>query len=239
MRMQILSDLHFEFHADRGRAFVESLDTSGVDVLVVAGDLAPCRQLERALLRLSNRYPHVVFVAGNHEAYHASPSDVAMVKRELRRVSNLHWLECETVTIGGVRFVGTTLWFEQLPGRTNYLNDFDLIEDFVPWVYEQNREAQVYLETAVRQSDVVVTHHLPSHQSVAPRFVGSPLNRFFVSDVERVMRDKRPQLWVHGHTHASCDYRIDGTRVVCNPLGYVGHDRNSAFNDRLIVEVKS
>jgi len=35
MRLQLLSDLHFEFHRDGGRSFVESLDPSGVDVLVL------------------------------------------------------------------------------------------------------------------------------------------------------------------------------------------------------------
>ena len=34
MRIQLLSDLHFEFHRDNGRSFVESLDPDGVDVLV-------------------------------------------------------------------------------------------------------------------------------------------------------------------------------------------------------------
>jgi predicted phosphodiesterase len=40
MHIQLLSDLHFEFHADHGQSFVESLDPRGVDVLVLAGDIA-------------------------------------------------------------------------------------------------------------------------------------------------------------------------------------------------------
>lgn len=236
MRVQILSDLHFEFHADVGRSFVAGL-CPDVDVLVVAGDLAPSRQLESSLHLLCDRYSQVVFVSGNHEFYHASPREVAQLKRKLSLVPNLHWLECETTVIGGVRFVGTTLWFEHLPGCTDDLNDFHMIEDFVPWVYEQNRESQSYLETAVRSGDVVITHHLPSQRSVAPKFTDSPLNQFFVCDVERVMRDRRPQLWVHGHTHTSCDYLIDKTRVVCNPLGYVRFDVNPTFDARSIVEV--
>ena len=30
----------------------------------------------------------------------------------------------------------------------------------------------------------------------------------------------RAAVWIHGHTHTSFDYRIQGTRVVCNPRGY-------------------
>ena len=40
MRLQLLSDLHFEFHRDGGRSFVDSLDPGGIDVLVLAGDIA-------------------------------------------------------------------------------------------------------------------------------------------------------------------------------------------------------
>ena len=29
----------------------------------------------------------------------------------------------------------------------------------------------------------------------------------------------RAQLWIHGHTHDSFDYVVNGTRVVCNPRG--------------------
>jgi Icc-related predicted phosphoesterase len=32
----------------------------------------------------------------------------------------------------------------------------------------------------------------------------------------------RPALWLHGHTHGSCDYKLGDTRVVCNPMGYPG-----------------
>ena len=28
-------------------------------------------------------------------------------------------------------------------------------------------------------------------------------------------------LWIHGHTHTAFDYTVDGTRVVCNPRGYL------------------
>ena len=47
------------------------------------------------------------------------------------------------------------------------------------------------------------------------------------------------QLWVHGHTHDSFDYTVDGTRVVCNPRGYAkaGVDENPRFDPDFIVEI--
>ena len=85
---------------------------------------------------------------------------------------------------------------------------------------------------------VVVTHHAPSPRSIHARFEGSPLNGCFVSDLERLM-GPRVSLWIHGHTHDSFDYTVRGTRVVCNPRGYVlqGAVENAAFDPALVVEV--
>jgi Icc-related predicted phosphoesterase len=85
----------------------------------------------------------------------------------------------------------------------------------------------------------VITHHAPSPKSVHPRFAGSPLNACFVSDAERLIDGRRAQLWIHGHTHDSFDYTVNGARVLCNPRGYAkdGVNENAAFDARLTVEV--
>src|SRR5690606_37391535 len=82
---------------------------------------------------------------------------------------------------------------------------------------------------------VVVTHHLPSAQSVNPKFTGDLLNAAYASDLDQVIEDGRPALWVHGHTHDSCDYQFGDTRVVCNPRGY--DDENAVFDRKLVVEI--
>jgi hypothetical protein len=45
-------------------------------------------------------------------------------------------------------------------------------------------------------------------------------------------------LWIHGHTHESFDYVVNGTRVVCNPRGYAPRDLNPAFDPGLTVDVQ-
>jgi hypothetical protein len=42
---------------------------------------------------------------------------------------------------------------------------------------------------------------------------------------------------VHGHTHFSFDYRLNGTRVVCNPRGYLPYEPNAQFDPGLVVDV--
>jgi hypothetical protein len=44
-------------------------------------------------------------------------------------------------------------------------------------------------------------------------------------------------VWIHGHTHDSCDYVEEGTRVVCNPRGYGPFELNAAFDPILTIEV--
>ncbi|KAB2894183.1 MAG: metallophosphoesterase, partial [Burkholderiaceae bacterium] len=69
-------------------------------------------------------------------------------------------------------------------------------------------------------------------RSIHPRFAGSPLNASFVSHAEHLLDSRRVQLWIHGHTHDSFDYRLHGTRVVCNPRGYAkdGVNENPRFD---------
>jgi len=86
---------------------------------------------------------------------------------------------------------------------------------------------------------VVITHHAPSRKSIHPRFVDSLLNACFVSDAERLIGADRAQLWIHGHTHDSFDYFVNGTRIVCNPRGYAkaGVNENPLFDPDLMIEV--
>lgn len=83
---------------------------------------------------------------------------------------------------------------------------------------------------------VVVTHHLPSWRSVAPRFLQAPSNAAFASDLDELFGPVA--LWVHGHTHHSFDYRAGGTRIVANPRGYPLKDggfENPGFTPDLLV----
>jgi len=85
---------------------------------------------------------------------------------------------------------------------------------------------------------VVITHHAPHRASVAPRFAGDLLSPAFASELPAVFFAV-PALWVHGHTHACCDYVVHNTRVVCNPRGYVqaGQGESPGFSLHRVIEV--
>jgi predicted phosphodiesterase len=70
MKLQIMSDLHFEMHADGGAELIRDLDPTGVDVLVLAGDITMARHYEdlaNVFKPLARKYRHILYVPGNHE----------------------------------------------------------------------------------------------------------------------------------------------------------------------------
>lgn len=233
MRVQILSDLHFEFDRDDGEVFARAVPIAG-DVLILAGDLIPLREADpvrRAFRWFCDRFPHVIFVPGNHEYYGTRPVDAeALLATCAQGIPNLHVLNPGIVTLHGIRFVGAALWFPDTPDEILYrgsMNDFQLITGFVPWVRDTHATHLAFLRTHVRPGDVVVTHHLPHPRSIVPRYAGSSLNRFFVAgDAAGLVERSGAQLWVHGHTHAPCDYSVGETRVICNPRDYPSEARN-------------
>jgi predicted phosphodiesterase len=241
VRVELISDLHFEDHADCGLEFVAQLDAADVDVLVVAGDLASAELLPDAFARLCDLYPAVVYVAGNHEFFGGAPGELFdLLGLVGARLPNLVALENEAREVAGLRFAGTTLWYprtrDALLSR-NVMPDFARIDDFEPWVWEASRRAKDFLGAEAAKADIVVTHHLPSWRSVGPEFAGDTLNACFVHDVlGSCCSQGRPPIWMHGHTHRSVDYVERGVRVLCNPFG--GPEAmNPTYVEKFVIDV--
>ena len=234
MKTYICSDLHFEFHKDGGLDFIKS-NYNDADTIIVAGDLSCSDTLILSLGILCTKFKTVIYVSGNHCYYGSSSSDMNETRfKALKTYPNLHWLDKEVVEIDGVKFAGCTLWFEKDRLSDIFkmgLSDFHVIRGFDPWVYSENKRCLDFLDKNVDKDTIVITHHLPSYQSVSRRFIGSDINRYFVSPLaEMIIREKSPRLWVHGHTHDSKDYMLENTRVYCNPLGYIDLEINKTFN---------
>jgi predicted phosphodiesterase len=231
MRIHVLSDLHLEV------APFAPPDT-GADVVILAGDIHNASQgLEWAARCFRGK--RVVYVPGNHEYY---DGELAAIGRTLAADAarlGVTLLDNAEAVIGGVRFLGTTLWTDfcldgierrdQVMALSRpYIVDFRAIRSgnspFTPEAsVELHLAARAWLEARLAArfdgKTVVVTHHAPHPGSVHARFADHPANGGFVSNLEALMG--RAAVWVHGHTHNSFDYRVDGTRVVCNPRGYV------------------
>jgi predicted phosphodiesterase len=241
MKIRLLSDLHYEFHADGGRQFTSRLDPEGCDLVVLAGDVCNAEGIEDALGMLAERFAPrpVVYVPGNHEFYGQSrrPSVLAKIRRAVGAHPNLHWLQRQTFEHMGVRLVGCSLWFSKSDADRGPMNDFRCIPDFEQWVYAESDADAEFLLREVRPGDVVVTHYLPCAEVVAPRWCGSPLNAFFMREMRSVILGKQPALWLFGHTHDSVRTQVADTHLACNPFGYALREENPDFDPNLTLEI--
>lgn len=239
-----MSDLHI---AERGprdyAAFLSAIQTDA-DVLVLAGDIisAAPRDVEWSTARLKHfaeAYEAVVFVPGNHEFYGTSIAAGMDRLREMAAKAGIYLLEPEKIVeIGGRRFLGGTLW---QPAGTEAdaaapISDHRHIYDFATEAPKQFEALRDFLDAELRAGDVVVTHHAPSMQSLAPQWFGDPCNRWFIThEMEPLLRDRGAALWVHGHVHTPFNYRLGTTQVVCNPRGYLME--GVEFNYREVAEL--
>lgn len=244
LTLQVASDLHLEFHADLGRSFIEAMDPAGVDVLVLAGDIMTARPLNsvrETLKRFADRYAQVIYVPGNHELWGSkSEGAITLLGNAAETLSNVSLLNNQVITCKGQRFLGGPMWFPQWSPLRDYvatqMEDFKQIVDFDSWVVAENRKFQKFAEENLKLGDVVLTHYLPSFKSVAPKYQGASTNEFFICEMDHLIQEKKPSLWIHGHTHESMDYQLFDTRIVCNPFGYP-RQLNPAYQEKMLISV--
>jgi hypothetical protein len=254
MKIALMSDLHLS---------VQPMPAPRVDadVVVLAGDLhRPAGAIEWA--RQFGDTP-TLFVAGNHEFY---GGDLVGTLHELHRQakgSSVRVLENDVWYHQDVRFLGCTLWSDYrlydspqhreqgLQQASAMVRDFsrirvapDFDELFTPAVAQLLFDRSVaWLERQFAVSHegptVVITHFAPARGSIAPQFLDSPLNACFVSDLQAQIERWQPALWLHGHVHDSCDYRIGRTRIIANPRGYApkGVVENKRFDAMLTIDL--
>ena len=231
MRLQLISDLHLEFHKGRALAIVESLPVEkGLDFLVVAGDtvvpkamgLPVCGAVWAALAQMAR---HVLTVHGNHEYYGKATKqwlDLSMAAIFASHPS-IHWLDNRELVLDGVKFVGGTMWYPVGDGNNGaykrMVSDCYQIADF-NWAERENAVFNIVVNTHADRDTIVVTHHLPHRMATPREFVGDQSNRFFVSDQSHTMMVRRPKLWLFGHTHTPYDGWYEDTHLACNPYGY-------------------
>ncbi len=253
MKLHILSDLHLS----RGALEIPRNDA---DLVILAGDIA--RPPEAVAWARGLGKP-VLYVPGNHEFYGGGIANTVQALRGLCGGTRIHVLDRDELIIGGVRFLGTTLWTDfmlwgeggqralAMQEAQRFMRDFQTIQAdpaanrlFTPHDCAALCRANAgWLDSRLAQvhagPTVVITHHAPSRLSIHPRFADSLINGCFVSDLQHLAGGQRAQLWVHGHTHDSFDYLLKGTRVVCNPRGYAkdGVNENPLFDSNFVVEI--
>ena len=240
MRVQLISDLHLERYPDFRPAAAPD-----ADLLVLAGDIGSYQAGSRlpdadfglghyATTGPAAAWKQVLYIPGNHEFDGLPYADTYARLRATCERLGITWLEREVVTVGGVRFVGSTLWsdFDAYAGREKHLGrqlaarekafraanfylrkNTTLIAD-APALAEEIRalalDAQAWLRDTLKQAHagttVVVTHFAPSLRSADPRYGANPGTAGFCNSLDELL--PLASVWMHGHLHCPNDYSV-------------------------------
>lgn len=142
MKIAVCSDIHLEFGP------IELNNTDNANVLILSGDICVAKDLphsdskkgdiSRKFFRMcALRFPHVLYVMGNHEHYHGDFATTGkIIKEELAQYANVHLLDRETKVIDDVTFIGGTLWTDMnkedgitLMHMKSMMNDFRMVKN--------------------------------------------------------------------------------------------------------------
>ncbi len=243
-RYFVTSDIHSNFGKPHVREFPVVDDVDGI---IIAGDIgqANYNYIRESIGWFSDNYNHVVAIPGNHDYYDQKsfPETFDKFSRINDSYSNVDFFgypgSVDSIKIGDTTVWGNTLWFPDHRASDKYLkyasqlNDFSCIWGFVPWVYEENARA-IEIFSNIGEGDVVISHHAPSWRSVYIDYVGDWFCNFYVTDIEDIIVERKPKIWIHGHMHDSVKYEIGETKVFCNPFGYP--NQRTGFSS-VIVEI--
>lgn len=151
MKLALCSDVHLEF----GTVVLENTDNA--EVLILSGDICvendldvydrvqdemgfmrgKSREYHQFFRQVCDAFPHVIYIAGNHEHYHGDyATTLSELKRKLSHYTNLHVLDKETFALDDVVFVGGTLWTDMnkedpitMSQIRGMMNDYRLVGD--------------------------------------------------------------------------------------------------------------
>ena len=250
MAVQILSDLHLE----TPKAYDVFNIMPKAPYLALLGDIGNVASHKddclAFLTRQLNQFRAVLFILGNHEAYHsnwpetldilrafekdvrndASLGDFVLLDRAVYRMPDTN-----VVILGCSLF--SSISAESHMAVSLGINDFFVIND---WDVDSHNEAHkrdiAWLNTQVaelEQSDVrimIFTHWSPSKdaRAIDPRHATSSITSAFSTDLseEKCFKSEKVKIWAFGHTHYNCDFTVerkDGVgslRLLANQRGY-------------------
>jgi 3',5'-cyclic AMP phosphodiesterase CpdA len=258
-RLWIFSDLHQDW-ADN--AWDPLPHAPPFDIAIIAGDLHS--PLTKAIDWLGDRFggAPTIYVPGNHDFWwdrgddRYTHADQIARGRDLAARRGIHLLSDGALTLNGVRFLGSTLWTDMRFGTWSlkdatrsagrFMNDYRRIRRKSSGKHKYvrpidtlalHRTSRAWIDDQMgvpfAGPTVVVSHHAPHPMSLPDG--GFDLAHCYASDLSRLIHDRQPSLWVHGHLHSRSDYRIGNTRIVCNARGHV--DEASNFDPAFTIDV--
>ena len=254
MKIQYASDLHLEFK-DNSRYLQDNPIIPTGDILILAGDIGYLGHDSYLTHRFwnwaSENYRETLIIPGNHEFYMSG--DVGTIKNgciaEIR-----HNIKCyynSVVTIENVDFILCTLW-SKIASENAFITQKN-VSDFYRIAYngrlinayefnKAHQESIKFLQKTIelnkKSKRIVISHHVPTTLCMADEFKNSRINGAFVAELHDFIYDNEIDFWIYGHSHRNMpEIDINGTKMLCNQLGYVQCKEHITFNPQVFFEI--
>jgi predicted phosphodiesterase len=188
---------------------------------------------------------------------HFLEDDVVIIRNALAPSRDIRFIGCSLWT--NYRVFGDSNTAAAMDAAMRGLNDHRVITwQKQPWLrfrpaealflHERSRkfiEGELKKPVGASTTTVLLTHHAPHFGSVEKRFENDILTTAYASDLSDLFKMTATDaaetsscaiaIANHGHIHASCDYSVNGVRILANAHGYGPENPN--FNSQLVVEV--
>ena len=200
MKISLCSDVHLEF------GDLDFENDQGAEVLILGGDICVAHDITQRdpygvmgpeyrsnrfhdfFQRCHDRFPHVIYIVGNHEYYHGDfATSFAHLKDVLGYLPNLHVLEKESITIGDITFLCGTLWTDMnredpdtLYRIRRHMNDFRIIRDSRNPVHYKDPEGVFHTREGRFSPETSVEEHRAMLKFVKQTVDADPTARYVV-----------------------------------------------------------
>jgi len=238
--MDIISDTHIELCKEK---YIKDILLPNLikkkksSLLALCGDIGNVYNEEQQmklsffLSSLKEHYNTILYVPGNHEYYGSNKykQSIDETEKYLKEICN---------KIGVILLIrgnyenekyiiyGCTLWSMLPHDMSYYLNDLTKINGM-----NYNKYNELHIKDSLwlinnlnkenHKTIIVLTHHLPSHQLIDPKFKSyGELNKCYYSNMDFLF--DKVNIWCCGHSHQRIDKYIENTRIIINAIGYKG-----------------
>jgi hypothetical protein len=242
MRIQYTSDLHLD-DWPISTPFSEFL-TPVAELLVLAGDICPVENpiYESFIRWCSRNWKHIILITGNHEYFckhvpRTMRSIDETIAQICTRMRNVKFLQGgDSIVIGGLRFVGATLWTnipadvwphvngikgdfrETYTERQNGMGGLTTAAD-TSALHQQHRHGIAEAIANSKEPVVVVTHHVPSFSLISPEYRWTQFVTTYASESDDLI-GAGPILWICGHAHRAGNWTVRDVPCLMNARGY-------------------
>ena len=252
MKIQYCSDLHLEFKENKSFLAKNPIQPSG-EILLLAGDVIPFALIDKQndfFNFVSANYESMFWVPGNHEYYHYELGDVKNPLHEKIR-ENVFLVNNQIIPHKSVNLIFSTLWGAISPQYEwdvqQSVSDFAVIKmhgkKFTPADFNTLHQTDyTFLKTALSasrsQTNIVVTHHVPTFLNYPEQYKNSKINEVFAVELYDFIFNSNSAYWIYGHHHSNTPEFTINTIMLTNQLGYVQQQEQKGFKRDAIIKMK-